>query len=498
MSSLYRPILAPLPLLLWKTPPGLELILAQEGIAHEVIRDAHPYAFRRGRFVLYDGRTASRPEIRSLTTREQVAIDVDLFRRGEPVDPFEALVDQGAAGAIWKYRQWRLRERVARYPKAWIRRALIDAIRGQVESGGGTWMRLAPFPYPYRSAFNLRVDLDEPVPEDYHRFALTRNLLADCTTHFVSTQAYEHHPVVMEDLLRQDTQSHGHFHYVYRDATANARNLERADAILRDRGFAPGAFAGPHGRWNPGLDDVLESLGYEYSSDFQLGYDDLPFFPWKGTRFSDVLQVPIHPVCEGLFLEDGDADGRIVAEYLCRVVEAKIAAGEPAFVYGHPERRLGRMPEVLIGLNRVLDGHSLVWRTTLTEMARWWRWRASRRFVVLPRGGGRLEIQVEDWDEAYPLAMEIHRGDFSCTIPLRGTRTVIRAEDLVYERRPSAAGGLLRPPCPDRRPPGLREAVRRAIDWETVTPLQELSTGTLSDRVKKGLRWWKLRRTGTD
>ena len=36
MTELYRPVLAPLPLLLWKTPPGLELILAQEGIAHEV------------------------------------------------------------------------------------------------------------------------------------------------------------------------------------------------------------------------------------------------------------------------------------------------------------------------------------------------------------------------------------------------------------------------------------------------------------------------------
>ena len=52
MSDLYRPVLAPLPLLLWRTPPGLELILTQEGIAHEVVGDSHPFAFRRGRFVL--------------------------------------------------------------------------------------------------------------------------------------------------------------------------------------------------------------------------------------------------------------------------------------------------------------------------------------------------------------------------------------------------------------------------------------------------------------
>ena len=106
-------------------------------------------------------------------------------------------------------------------------------------------------------------------------------------------------------------------------------------------------FAGPHGRWDPSLDDTLEDLGYLYSSDFQLGYDDFPFYPWKGTRFSSVLQIPIHPVCEGLFLEAGVDDPRVIGDYLREIVLSKIDAEELAIVYGHPERRLGRMPEVL-------------------------------------------------------------------------------------------------------------------------------------------------------
>src|SRR5512144_2692838 len=103
MSDCYQPVLAPLPLLLWKTPPGLELILAQEGIAHEVVRDPHPFAFRRGRFLLFDGRQASAASVRPLLTHEHVAIDVDALRRGEPDDPFEALVDNQEARAIWKH-----------------------------------------------------------------------------------------------------------------------------------------------------------------------------------------------------------------------------------------------------------------------------------------------------------------------------------------------------------------------------------------------------------
>ena len=97
MTELYSPMLASLPLLLWKTPPGLELILAQEGVAFETVNDPHPFSFRGGRFVLYDGRVVSAGSLRGLVSPDHVAIDIDGLRRGEPVDPFEALVDNKAA-----------------------------------------------------------------------------------------------------------------------------------------------------------------------------------------------------------------------------------------------------------------------------------------------------------------------------------------------------------------------------------------------------------------
>jgi hypothetical protein len=489
--------LAQLPLLLWRTPPGLQLVLAQEGVAHEIVSDAHPLAFRGGRFVLYDGRQGMARALHRLLTGEHVAIDIDDFRRGEPYDPFAALVSHQSAQAVWEVRKWRVSERVARYPKAWIRRRLISRIRDRVLACRGVWLRLASFPYPYRSAFHFRVDLDEQAPEDYHPFALTRSLLEDCCTHFVCTHAYENEPEVLRDLHRYDTQSHGHFHHVYRDARANLSNLERADRVLRDAGFAPRGFAAPHGRWSPGLDDGLEALGYEYSSDFQLDYDNLPFFPWKAGRFSKVLQIPVHPVCEGLFLEAGLRDGTSVADYLRRVVEAKFREGEPAFIYGHPEGRLAKMPEILIAIQRLLLKQSLVWRVTMSEMARWWRWRARRRFMVLQRESASVEIQCDEWDMEYPLAMEIHRGSFRCSVPLRSPLTLINLDELAYERMDSSENPRLAAPLLDLRRPGLKAAIREALDWETVTPLEDLSTATLQEALKKGLRWWKLQKTGT-
>ena len=168
----------------------------------------------------------------------------------------------------------------------------------------------------------------------------------------------------------------------------------------------------------PSLDDQLEDLGYLYSSDFQLGYDDFPFYPWKGDRFSRVLQIPVHPVCEGLFLEAGVDDPGIIADYFRQVVGRELDAGELAVVYGHPERRLGRMPEVMTALARAVDGQPLVWRATFSELARWWRWRAERRWLVIPREDHRLEIQFDEWDTEY----DVRPGDPPRPLPLLDAR----------------------------------------------------------------------------
>jgi hypothetical protein len=495
VTELYSHMFASLPLLLWKTPPGLELILAQEGVAFDTVRDSHQFAFRGGRFILYDGRVVAPGELGGIVGPDQVAIDIDDLRRGEAIDPFKALVDNRPALGSWEIGPWTLSERVARSPKAWIRRRLIARLREAVTGAGGVWVRLAAFPYPYRSAFSFRADLDEPVPDDYHRFAAARAPLEECCTHFVSTSAYAHHPSVLADLRHRDTQSHGHFHHVYRDPDANRANLERAHRILWSSGFEPSAFAAPHGRWRRSLDDQLEDLGYLYSSEFQIGHDDLPFYPWKGHRFSRILQIPIHPVCEGLFLEAGVRDPGNIADYFQQVVGAKLDAGELTVMYGHPERRLGQMPEIMNALAKAIEGRPLVWRATFSDLARWWRWRGERRWMALPREGNRLEIQFEDWDPRYALAIEIHRGRFHCSIPVTGPRLSLGLGDLVYEKYEPAANWL-NPPTIDRETPSLKRAMRTALDWETVTPLDDIPRSTLSNRLKRGLRWWKHKRTG--
>jgi hypothetical protein len=480
-----------LPLLLWKTPPGLELILAQEGISYAHIRELHPWSFQGGRFVLFDGRRSRLDRIRPFLSPDHVPIDIDVLRRDSRIDPLAAVLETRgarqrcfAAGTI-------VHERISRIDQGFLREQLLQALRNLVDRHGGTWVRLARYPYPYRSAFNFRADLDEPYPRDFRRFARASLAIADCTTLFVSTRAYGRDTAILRELAEYDTQSHGHNHVVYRDEQTNLRNLRRAHDVLVDHGLAPTAFAAPEGRWNAGLDRVVESLEYEYSSEFQLSYDDLPFFPWRDRRFSNVLQIPVHPICEGLFLDTGATDLTAFAVHLRLVARAKIEAGEPVFLYGHPERRLGRHPKTLDALIHEIAGEPLLWRVTLTAFARWWRWRSLRKWSLLAKSPELLEVQFEDWDAAHPLALEVVRGEHSAAIPIATSRTMIRFDQLAFEkRRPSSDRLQVLQIAPDG---GFKQVVKQMLDWETVTPVEELPSRTLREQLKRKLRHWRSR-----
>ena len=134
-------------------------------------------------------------------------------------------------------------------------------------------------------------------------------------------------------------------------------------------------------------------------------------------------------------------------------------------------------------------GKTLVWKTTLTEFARWWRWRLDRRWTLNIAPDDRIAIQFEAADRRYPLAVEIVRGDHVATVPITDPSHRFPRAGLVYEHR---AVRRDRPqPTAIRPPRGLKQSIRAALDWETVTPVAEITTGTLTGRIKRQLRRWQ-------
>ena len=90
-----------------------------------------------------DARLAARPAL----TPEHVAIDVDALRRGEPLDPFAALVDHTAArGLVDRRSRTAFRAGGAVSPRRWIRRRLIGRLRRGRHRGRGRLDPAGPVP----------------------------------------------------------------------------------------------------------------------------------------------------------------------------------------------------------------------------------------------------------------------------------------------------------------------------------------------------------------
>ena len=476
-----------LPLILNDVPQGLRQALAQEGIPTAERRPGPP----GGRFLLFDSRFGKREP----PAAGQIGIDVNRLRQGFREDPFEALVDERSARFAWKIGGLALDEEIARVDKRAVRRRLLEKLRVRIEKAGGIWLRVSAFPFPYRSALSFRIDYDEYDPADFDATLAAIAGNEGATSHFVGGAAYEGARDALARLQGLDVGSHGYRHHTYRTAEENLKNIGRGIEVLRAAGIEPSGFAAPHGRFHRRLLLALETLGVTHSSEFGLVYDELPLF----ISAANLLQIPVHPVCLGLFLEAAKREcerasqpadalaGAAVDQaigHFDQVIRSRYHSGEPIFLYGHPTGRLGRHPQVLRRVFDAASGCGALWKTTLSEMNRWWRARARVRLTVT-RHEGQYVLVVHRTAPGYRLGIEYCRARHVALMPLE--RHVVRFSPsaLAYETRGEPPS--VRPVRVDR-PQGLRGRIRRLIDWERVTPIEEISGGDWRNWAKRSLR----------
>ena len=476
-----------LPLVLDDVPAALRTALEQEGLPLAEARTEQP----AGRFVLWDSRR--KPQAR--LADGQLAVDVDQLRQSSAVDPLAALADTRSSKRGWRLGSVLAVEDVARHDKREIRRQVVGAIRGIIETAGGVWLRISAYPYPYRSAFNFRLDHDGYQPDDFDAVLKAIEGHEHAVTHYICASTHADQPEALERLRGFDVGSHGYWHHSYQDERQNRLNIRRGIEALRAAGIEPSGFAAPHGRYTQSLPAVLDELGVTHSSEFGLTYDESPL-TLPGRR---ALQIPIHPVCLGIALEGARADisqmmpsdidvATLVTAHFREVALAKHAAGEPVFLYGHPDGRLGRYPQVLRETLQTCSGLSGMWQTTHSEFARWWRARSQARLRVVSHGGS-WKVLVDHAPAGWRMAVELWRSDQMALIPLDSPAIDVVPESLKFEARPSPRferGEIVRAPA------GVRDRIARYLDWERETPLAELPGRTLRERLKRSLR--RLRR----
>ena len=472
-----------LPLVLADVPAALRRALGQEGVP---TREHHegPAA---GRFVLFDSQSRPAPAL----VTGQTAIDVHEFRSALGRDPFKALDNERSRRAQWQVADLTVSEEVASIDKRAVRTALMALLRSRVEAAGGLWLRVAAFPYPYRSAFNFRLDHDEFIADDFDAVLAAMQGHEGAFSHYLCGASFEAHPDAVARLRGHDVGSHGYWHHTYIDEDENLVNIARGIDVLRGAGIEASGFVAPHGRFNSGLVKVLEQLGVGHSSEFGLAYDDLPFYPAD----SRVLQVPVHPICLGICLEAARerasdtpqaqrAAADALAEHFQRVAVAKYQAGEPVFLYGHPDGRLGRYPHILRQLLDTVGEFAAIWPTTLTEFAAWWRARAELRIEVREEPG-RFAVRVAGRPHGYRFGVEYWRGEHVAPMPLDESVMRFAPQALAFQsRKPRELPTMLRLDHPTT----LRANLLRYLDWEKVTPVGEINSTSVRGWMKRTLR----------
>ncbi len=348
-------------------------------------------------------------------------------------------------------------ETVARVNRGEVRRLVANSLKFLLARVGRPYVHLACIPAGTSGLIGFRVDTDFDAAGELQAVVRLSERLGLQFSWFLNAQALEQTvDRVADDLKGQDIQLHCYFHKVYPNLRRNLDNLSRGRELLRRAGINPTGVAGPFGEWTTGWNEALAELGFAYSSEFCLAYDDLPFRPVVDGIETRVLQIPVHPVCPGRLLS-ARADKETVVSYFKRYVDLQAARGEPCFMYGHP----GRVSRLADEIGRVLAyGRQQcgTW-TSMTDYATWWRKREQAGYAVSSHSG-ELVIEVHQGQDGIDLLVE--QEGSRAAVPLRTGRTSLSELDwrpmprrFVFDRRE------LREACRRSAVLSLKERLRR-------------------------------------
>ena len=192
-------------------------------------------------------------------------------------------------------------------------------------------------PYIDKNLFIFRVDTDFCSKQDANEMYETCKKNHISATWFLDTDS--------EDRLNnyalfdnQEMAIHCDKHYVYDNTEDNYNNILKADKKLKKCEINATGFAAPFGDWNYNLDNALQKMKLKYSSEFTLDYDDLPFYPYCNNKFSEVLQIPIHPISLGRLRRSHFSENEML-QYYIDLMKYMVKIKEPVIIYHHPHHK---------------------------------------------------------------------------------------------------------------------------------------------------------------
>tara|TARA_B100001123_G_C15343694_1_gene1036100 strand:- start:7725 stop:9278 length:1554 start_codon:yes stop_codon:yes gene_type:complete len=273
---------------------------------------------------------------------------------------------------------WLPSELVASVSKRTIRELVEQSLKQLFWNRNLPFISLTPYPDGADSLFNFRVDTDFGSRDAVYKLydlCVTHDIAA---TWFVETGSCESWIDRYGSMEGQEIGLHCYKHRISRKYSQNEHDVRKGKSILKKGGIRPKGYASPFGEWHPSLAKAVEHHGFTYSSEFALDYDNLPFSPLIGDRFSSVLQVPVHPVSTGTLRNARHSTDDMV-QYFQTAIEDRFVHQLPLLFYDHPANA---NLEALSRLFQIINERK-VHITTMGHYVDWWKKRCALEWSAL-------------------------------------------------------------------------------------------------------------------
>ena len=320
---------------------------------------------------------------------------------------------------------------------------------------------LKPIPTDGKTIFSFRVDADEISSEDFSEYINIFSKYNDFITVFLCCSEFEKKKDLVLKLKDSgvDIQSHGYYHHVYNDYANNLNNLMKANEFLGSFGIKTEGFAGPMGKYNDALGKALMAIGYKYSSEFSFDYINFPHFPIVKGSVSKVIQLPIFPICPEILFSKG-LKVEEVFEYYLEVMKRLKKKNIPIILYAHTDVKYPEVKKLISFLLKVVYEDDDLVKMNMTEYASWY-FSAEKHKIS----------QTEDRESSPFVTMKrITKGDDTAIHK-------ISYDDFLF-------GEIKREGIIKR----IKHFIKELVDFEKVTPWNELKDAWWKKIIKVGLR----------
>jgi hypothetical protein len=280
-------------------------------------------------------------------------------------------------------------EVVSSVSKGTLRQLIFSLLKGMHHRQSLPFIHLWYYPGTERTIFTFRIDSDKGTQEQVEEIRALSERHVVPTTWFLDVKSHESWLPSFRSFGDQEIALHCYEHILYRTASLNRENFQKALTLMKNAGLTPKGITAPTGGWNNAYAESIRELGFSYSSEFSYDYDDLPSFPvLNGVEFP-IPQLPIHPICVGTMLRAQMSDDEMV-RYFRSYIDAQLALNEPICLYQHPTHgHNGVFEEVF----QYIDSLSIA-KLSYTDYAEWWKHR-NDSITAVTVSNGMIEAESE-------------------------------------------------------------------------------------------------------